>query len=74
MTFFSLLYLCQVSILKFSQMSIMSAAFLENFSYFGRVQLFLRRWLRKKRIPTTLYEKTNETQSLKKSWNYDYEK
>lgn len=54
MTSFSLLYLCQASILTFSQMSITSAALLENFSYFGRVQLFLRRWLRKKIIPTTI--------------------
>lgn len=55
MTSFSFLHLCQVSILKFSQMSVMSAAFLENFSYFGRVQQFLRRWLRKKRTPTTMF-------------------
>lgn len=54
MTSFSFLYLCQVSILKFSQMSVMSAAFLENFSYFGRVQQFLRRWLRKTRTPTIM--------------------
>jgi len=37
-------------------MSIMSATFLEHFSYFGRVQLFLRRWLRKKLIPTTMFK------------------
>lgn len=70
MTSFSLLYLCQAGILTFSQMSIMSAALLENFSYFGRVQLFLRRWLRKKIIPTTiLINYINKTQSLKKHWN-----